>query len=186
MGNKITDELFHIVKAVVGSADYTDMDIIRAIHMSNNDPTAAINIILDTPNFATARNSSQDAALPRCRPLANKRSNSAPHVAAADSTPSVSGNHLDDELDETKWWLVGQTEVSGLSTCRGRKLKSGEKLILKFPSANSQHSKSPSGKLIGRGRQQMAACSEIIRFSTQQSGEVILTCNLPFLFVTLH
>ncbi|CAM8885602.1 unnamed protein product [Rhodiola kirilowii] len=169
MGNKTTDELLTVVKSVVGSSDYTDMDIIRAIHMANNDPTAAINIILDTPNFGT-RNS-QD--LPRVRRFGTKRSNSVPQMAA--ESPSVSGYKVDEstELDESKWWLVGQAEVSGLSTCRGRKLKTGEKLIFTFPSTNNLQPKSPSaGKLQGRGRQQMAACSEIIRFSTKQSGEI--------------
>ncbi|XAR60084.1 hypothetical protein NMG60_11033326 [Bertholletia excelsa] len=47
MGNKVTDELVATVRSIVGG-DYSDMDIIRALHMANNDATAAINIIFDT------------------------------------------------------------------------------------------------------------------------------------------
>lgn len=50
MGNKVTDELLPMIRSIVGQ-DYSDMDIIRALHMSNNDCTAAINIILDTPKL---------------------------------------------------------------------------------------------------------------------------------------
>lgn len=50
MGNKVSDELVPMIRSIVGQ-DYSDMDIIRALHMSNNDCTAAINIILDTPKL---------------------------------------------------------------------------------------------------------------------------------------
>lgn len=55
MGNKVTDELVPMIRSIVGQ-DYSDMDIIRALHMSNNDCTAAINIILDTPKLKKPEN----------------------------------------------------------------------------------------------------------------------------------
>ncbi|KAL6575778.1 hypothetical protein OROHE_000759 [Orobanche hederae] len=48
MGNKATEEIISTVRSIVGD-EFSDMDIIRALHMANNDPTAAINIIFDTP-----------------------------------------------------------------------------------------------------------------------------------------
>ncbi|KAM3201998.1 DNA repair protein RAD5A [Capsicum annuum] len=47
---KITDELVSMVRTIVGD-EYREMDIIRSLHMAKNDPTAAINIIFDTPSF---------------------------------------------------------------------------------------------------------------------------------------
>ncbi|KMT18659.1 hypothetical protein BVRB_2g027880 [Beta vulgaris subsp. vulgaris] len=38
------------IRSVVGQ-NYAEMDIIRALHMANNDATGAINIIFDTPKF---------------------------------------------------------------------------------------------------------------------------------------
>lgn len=49
-GNKVTEELVSMVRSIVGD-EYTEMDIIRSLHMAKNDPTAAINIIFDTPSF---------------------------------------------------------------------------------------------------------------------------------------
>ncbi|XP_071914047.1 DNA repair protein RAD5A-like isoform X3 [Coffea arabica] len=48
--SKVTDELVLMVRSIVG-AEYSNMDIVRALHMAKNDPTAAINIIFDTPGF---------------------------------------------------------------------------------------------------------------------------------------
>uniref|UniRef100_A0A7N0UMJ6 DNA/RNA helicase protein n=1 Tax=Kalanchoe fedtschenkoi TaxID=63787 RepID=A0A7N0UMJ6_KALFE len=167
MRNKTTDELLPLVKAVVGSSAYTDMDIIRAIHMANHDPTAAINIILDTPNFGTRCPQN----VTRTHPFSAKSSNSASQMAA--DCPSASAHKVDvsHDLDETQWWLVGNAEVAGLSTCRGKKLKPGDKLFFTFPPTNNISLKS-TAKSPGRGRHQMIACSDIIRFSTKQSGEI--------------
>ncbi|XP_006349076.1 putative SWI/SNF-related matrix-associated actin-dependent regulator of chromatin subfamily A member 3-like 2 isoform X2 [Solanum tuberosum] len=49
-GIKVTEELVSMVRSIVGD-EYTQMDIIRSLHMAKNDPTAAINIIFDTPSF---------------------------------------------------------------------------------------------------------------------------------------
>ncbi|MQL73028.1 hypothetical protein Taro_005364, partial [Colocasia esculenta] len=45
---KVTEDQIAVVRSVVGGA-LPDMDIIRALHVANNDPTAAINIIFDSP-----------------------------------------------------------------------------------------------------------------------------------------
>jgi DNA repair protein RAD5 len=63
---------------------------------------------------------------------------------------------------------VGSGEVAGLSTCKGRSLKSGDKVIFKFPVKKVSVSPSP-GKGFGRA----ASCSEIVRFSNEQDWEVI-------------
>ncbi|KAI3702229.1 hypothetical protein L6452_27958 [Arctium lappa] len=39
-----------MVRSIVGH-DYLKMNVVRALHMANNDATAAINIIFDTPSF---------------------------------------------------------------------------------------------------------------------------------------
>ncbi|KAL3324815.1 hypothetical protein AABB24_038758 [Solanum stoloniferum] len=49
-GIKVTEELVSMVRSIVGD-EYTEMDIIRSLHMAKNDPTAAINIIFDTLSF---------------------------------------------------------------------------------------------------------------------------------------
>ncbi|GLJ41479.1 hypothetical protein SUGI_0858480 [Cryptomeria japonica] len=68
---------------------------------------------------------------------------------------------------EDDWWFVGSTEVTGFSTCRGRKIKRGDVVTFSFPDpSNQSHS-----RYWGRGRA-VAACSEIVRFSTERSGEI--------------
>ncbi|KAH9317698.1 hypothetical protein KI387_019467, partial [Taxus chinensis] len=69
------------------------------------------------------------------------------------------------------WWLVGSADVMGYSTCKGRKLGLGEPVMFSFPRKNSNAK--VGCKSWGRGRSPAAAaCSEIVRFSTRQSGEV--------------
>lgn len=194
MGNKVTNELLSTVRSVVGS-DYSDMDIIRALHMANNDATAAINIIFDTPNFKSKELPAVSKA-PK-----TPRRNSAPEPSTPVSSSKRNGGEsrsfrsLADEANATdyacdsgegfvedvsrressvgsEWWFIGCGEVSGLSTCKGRRVKPGDEVVFTFPLRSS--SSSPSlGKVFGRGRQQAAACSEIVRFSTKESGEVI-------------
>ncbi|XP_010243463.1 PREDICTED: putative SWI/SNF-related matrix-associated actin-dependent regulator of chromatin subfamily A member 3-like 2 isoform X3 [Nelumbo nucifera] len=193
MGNKVTDELVSTVRSVIGK-EFSDMDIIRALHMGNNDVTAAINIIFDTPSFGT-----------RDRPDAQRspevsRQNSNPESRIVSASPEKSGSEnqacsMGSVVSETPdsvlrangalesaepvrqssgsansdWWFVGSCELAGLSTCKGRKIKSGDEVTFSFPSKNSS---SPSTtKFPGRGRA-AAACSEIVRFSTKDSGEI--------------
>ncbi|KAJ4978224.1 hypothetical protein NE237_009004 [Protea cynaroides] len=191
MGNKITDELITTVRSVIG-LDFTDMDIRRALHMGNNDVTAAINIIFDMPNFGK-----KERADSRRSPEVSSR-NPKPEMNVA-VKPERSGNESRDcslvsevsgtrdcsirectlESEEpvrqqpststcSEWWFVGSTELAALSTCKGRKLRAGDEVTFSFP---SKHSKSPStAKFPGRGR--AGACSEIVRFSTKDSGEI--------------
>lgn len=78
--NRVTDELVLMVRSIVG-AEYSNMDIIRALHMARNDPTAAINIIFDTASF-------RKSEIPK-KPEPLNRNLSPEPVAAANS--SVNG-----------------------------------------------------------------------------------------------
>lgn len=196
MGNKVTDEQVSTVRSIVGS-EYSDMDIIRALHMANNDATAAINIIFDTPSFKPKggsglpksperpRRSSSSEPRPR---VPNSRQNGGDDSEKRDNRcsgteggggdcASSSGDGLVEDVCRressigSEWWLVGCSELAGLSTCRGRRIKPGDEVVFKFSATSASSSRSP-GKVFGRGRQ-VAACSEIVRFSTRDSGEVI-------------
>ncbi|KAF6150384.1 hypothetical protein GIB67_034083 [Kingdonia uniflora] len=191
MGNKVTDELVTMVRSIIGE-DYTNMDIIRALHMSNNDVTAAINIIFDTPNIGT-KERSETRRPPK---ISNQSSNSESRnqsvaanservrndeaeAASPDSDGSEGPSNCfvesrESEIEvvgssENEWWLAGSSELAGLSTCKGRKLKVGDEVMFTFPIKNNNP---PSAtKLAGRGRSP-SACSEIVRFSTKDSGEI--------------
>lgn len=196
MGNKVTDELLSTVRSIVGS-EYSDMDIIRALHLAKNDATAAINIIFDTPNFKSkelpaisktprvsrtvASNSSKRNGFEN----QNSNSNSNSTVREANATDCSVGDSgegfVEEEEDVSRenslgdeWWFVGCSEVSGLSTSKGRRVKPGDEVVFTFP-LKSTSSRSPSpGKVFGKGRQHAAAaCSEIVRFSTKETGEVM-------------
>ncbi|KAJ8640061.1 hypothetical protein MRB53_016755 [Persea americana] len=203
MGKKVTDELVLSVRSVLGE-EFSEMDIIRALHMANNDVTAAINIIFDTP-----RNSSRPTATPRSKSAIDASSTPSPprrspvvvaspefslsakrnsHNKATTETIGIGENKDSDDDDDdddddavvvipekefkssssvgSDWWFVGSAEVAGLSTCKGRRLKPGDEVMFSFPSEKHQS----SAKLAGRGRS--AASSEIVRFSTKESGEI--------------
>lgn len=202
--NKVNDELVSMVRSIVGS-EYSNMDVIRALHMAKNDPTAAINIIFDTPSF-------RKAEIPRNPVGLNRNLNSEPQTALLSSNRSgdedsgckthnlnsgsssngvVKGEIEDSEREGksedvrnlsssgcsssmgSEWWLVGRCEIAGLSTCKGRSLRPGEEVNFTFPVERKLNSRSPGKFGGGRGRQ-VAACSEIVRFSTQACGEVVL------------
>ncbi|KAH0984978.1 hypothetical protein GBA52_012155 [Prunus armeniaca] len=183
MGNKVTEELLSTVRTIVGSA-YSDMDIIRALHMANNDVTAAINIIFDTPSFKSKERSgfpkkpkllSSDVV--NSNQNGGQKSNcSLENEGNGGRCPSNSGDDVVEDVARceslmgSEWWFVGCSEVAGLSTCRGRRIKAGDEVDFTFPLKSSSISPSP-GKGFGRGRQ-VAACSEIVRFSTKDSGEI--------------
>ncbi|XP_023768797.2 DNA repair protein RAD5A [Lactuca sativa] len=190
MANKITDELITTVQSIVGQ-DYSKMDVLRALHMANNDATAAINIIFDTPSFKrseppkpkTPMVSSRNATVKTQTPVTNSKTNSVISRSVDDEPCTsrsvaperevVKGNEIVNNLTgSSKWWFVGCCEVAGLSTCKGSKIKPGDQLNFTFPPEKSLSGPSPakfgSG---GRGRQP-SACSEIVRFSTSASGEI--------------
>lgn len=186
MGSKVKDELVSTVRSIVG-LEYSNMDIIRALHMANDDVTAAINIIFDTtPSFKTKINSetrnSSSSRTPNCNDTRNRVRDS----SSSNGTPKKPRSGIiesDNNCTEptrvlgggsspmgSEWWLVGCGEVSGLSTCKGRRLKPGDQVDFNFPLRNAPTSPSPV-KFGGRGRP-AAACSEIVRFSTKECGEV--------------
>ncbi|KAB1227332.1 putative SWI/SNF-related matrix-associated actin-dependent regulator of chromatin subfamily A member 3-like 2 [Morella rubra] len=165
------------------------MDIIRALHMANNDPTAAINIIFDTPSFKS-KELTTISRTPKASPLNSASETSAnskrkrgenqnfrsmePKANATDCA-SDSGDHFVEDVSTressvgSEWWFVACGEVLGLSTCKGRRVKPGEEVAFTFPPKSSLPS---PGKIFARGRQHAAACSEIVRFWTKESGEI--------------
>ncbi|KAK1310831.1 hypothetical protein QJS10_CPA08g00521 [Acorus calamus] len=173
MATKVTADLIETVRSVVG-ADFSDMDIIRALHMANNDPTAAINIIFDTPSFSSP---AVDRTTPRKTSAPPPVTNSVSH---ANKTPTPKSIERSDsnrrhgpsegEPSSADWWLIESAQVAGLSTCKGRRIKAGDAVSFTFPRSVSPPK---SGKFPGRGRSMAAAsCSEIVRFSTIDFGEI--------------
>lgn len=197
--NKAADQQLSTVRSIVGDG-YTDMDIIRALHLANNDVTAAINIIFDTPKFkfkerlsvgsqrnsqASHRSSSSDAGTgggsvtAKSKPTAaednNRSMGSEANVAdpvsnSGDFTAEDVGGHSSSAA--SNWWFVGCGEMAGLSTSKGRSINPGDQVLFKFPLKTGSATPSP-GKGFGRGRQAAATCSEIVRFYTKETGEVM-------------
>ncbi|CAH8387930.1 unnamed protein product [Eruca vesicaria subsp. sativa] len=179
MGTKVSDHLLSTVRSVVGS-DYSDMDIIRALHMANLDPTAAINIIFDTPNFSKP-NDTPSAAIAVAANSTPKGVNGGKRVEEGLKVcPFSEGGKKEEEEDESVsgddecWWFVGCSELSGLSTCKGRRLKAGDELLFTFPSSKASNSETTTPvKRFGRGKAGSSrGASDIVRFSTKDSGEI--------------
>ncbi|KAL1544086.1 DNA repair protein rad5a [Salvia divinorum] len=182
MGNKATEEIISTVRSIVGG-EFADMDIIRALHLANNDPTAAINIIFDTPrsfrkpdfpkNSETTLNAEPPVVVDS---IVKQNVSRLDHSdSSARSNNQCGGNCCTDsgKLEEmgSEWWFVGSAEVTGLSTCKGRALKPGDEVNFTFPAQKKLITPSPGKIGGGRGRQ-VATCSEIIRFSTSACGEI--------------
>ncbi|XP_020581441.1 putative SWI/SNF-related matrix-associated actin-dependent regulator of chromatin subfamily A member 3-like 2 [Phalaenopsis equestris] len=178
MGSKASYEQVILVRSVVGE-DLSEMDIIRALHMGNNDPSAAINIILDTPHLRENGSAvKQSPAFANRKPVFHseepaQKPNSCANLfvepvtrntsiapSEAPSSKSVPGN------DE--WWLLGSSELTGLSTSKGRRLRAGDPVTFSFPSTKISNI---STKFSGRGRA-AASCSEIVRFFSEEHGEI--------------
>ncbi|WRX32263.1 SNF2 [Theobroma cacao] len=172
-GSKVTEDLISTVRSIVG-LEHSEMDIIRALHLAKNDATAAINIIFDSPTNLKPREKQPEPETP----------NSSSHTTSVSVNPKKSGKDyknssfssngnvtcgasiVEDEEDatvENDWWLVGSSEVPGLSTSKGRKVKAGDEVCFTFPLKSSSSSPAgPVGKGFGRGRPAAAACSEIV------------------------
>ncbi|KAH7561169.1 hypothetical protein JRO89_XS10G0183700 [Xanthoceras sorbifolium] len=173
MGTKVTDELLSTVRSIVGS-EFSDMDIIRALHLANHDPTAAINIIFDTPNFKTL-----ETRLVATRPkqvvdketvIEDGNVNSGDVTVVEVLSENGNGNE-NGGTGGGEWWFVGWGDVAGMSTSKGRKLRRGDAVTFTFPKSCAMSSRFPS-KGFGRARQAVVACSEIVRFSTKSGGEI--------------
>ncbi|GFP98032.1 putative swi/snf-related matrix-associated actin-dependent regulator of chromatin subfamily a member 3-like 2 [Phtheirospermum japonicum] len=187
MGSKATEEIISTVRSIVGD-ELSDMDIIRALHMAKNNPTAAINIIFDTPqsfrkpeipqkpepsNIIIAPSEKQNADRVEDSDSGSRRSESLNssagrnEVAGSDNADSkfVAG------AMGSEWWLVGNGDVAGMSTCKGRVLRAGDEVNFTFPGEKNSTAPSPGKLKVGRARH-VATCSEIVRFSTNTCGEI--------------
>ncbi|GAY63426.1 hypothetical protein CUMW_225490 [Citrus unshiu] len=165
MGTKVTDEVLSTVRSVVGP-EFSNMDIIRALHMANHDPAAAINIIFDTPNFKT----------PEIKPSAARRKliiSKENEIRASSENGTLAEAIAEGYSEGSEWWFVGWGDVPAMSTSKGRKLRRGDEVTFTFPlkSFNSLSSKFPSKSFV-RARQAVVPCSEIVRFSTKDAGEI--------------
>ncbi|VFQ82783.1 unnamed protein product [Cuscuta campestris] len=181
MGNKVDEALISTVRSVVGD-EYTEMEVIRALHMANNDVTAAINIIFDTPSFKKFNfgkksedpNLSSRSGPRKCSNTSKSSSNDG--EKSERGTNSNNGSQPTSENVETsnkdgremgnEWWFVGTGEVVGMSTCKGRSIKPGDEVHFTFPVEKKL--KPPSLGKFGRGR----PVAEIVRFSSQALGEI--------------
>lgn len=192
-GNRVSEDLISTVRLIVGS-DCSEMDIIRALHLAKHDATAAINIIFDSPRSFKPREKQIEPELepePEPEPVVRVSSSDTARASVKpmktgkeikdcsfgrNGIVACGGSILEDEENvrlENNWWFVGSGEVPGLSTSKGRKVKVGEEVSFTFPLKSTGSSPAGSmGKGFGRGRA-AAACSEIVRFSTKNSGEVI-------------
>ncbi|KAL3628014.1 DNA repair protein rad5a [Castilleja foliolosa] len=184
MGNKATDEIISTVRSIVGD-EFSDMDIIRALHMAKNDPTAAINIIFDTPKSVRKleiphKSEPSNIIAPSEKQNADQFENSVSRLRNSRSLNISAGiNEPDGNVDTegvagdmgSEWWLVGNGVVAGMSTCKGRILRAGDDVNFTFPVEKKFTAPSPGKLKVGRARQ-VATCSEIVRFSTNTCGEI--------------
>ncbi|CAN6251747.1 unnamed protein product [Urochloa humidicola] len=174
------EEQVAMVRAVLGDS-MPEMDIIRALHMASDDPTKAINILLDfdhkppppplppapspspspppgKPARTLAESTPPSKAPARPKPTAEK-----PKAASAPAPATTNGAGAGEH-----WWLVGSAEMAGLSTCKGRRIAPGDGVTFSFPNTAA----AAAGKS-RPGRSSLASCSsEIMRFSTASNGEV--------------
>lgn len=194
--NKVSEELVMTVRSVVGQ-DISDMDIIRSLHMAKNDVTAAINIIFDIPDFSTrdrveivknpetsTRNSKSDCTTTVLNSYSlDSDANGNPNlIPQTNSISELQISRKSASSTGSEWWFVGSSELAGLSTCKGRRLTVGEEVNFSFPLKKSN---SPStGKVLGRGKP-ASACSEIVRFSTKDSGEVCFLIHFVFVVTVI-
>lgn len=163
--------------------------------MANNDPTAAINIIFDSPRLFKKPEYLKKTGLsngnlnPKPPTVESNLEFNAKRVGNSNSASNSNGNlnarsgkiegadndngnsTLGKEMG-SEWWLVGTAEVAGLSTCKGRSLNPGDEVNFTFPVERKSTTPSPGKFGGGRGRP-AAACSEIVRFSTKAHGEVM-------------
>lgn len=130
--------------------------------MAKNDVTAAINIIFDTPQkFKPTRPTNP-------QPVSVSPPKPTPSTPSPTVTVNLKGSGGEGQSDDNSddLWFVGCGEMTGLSTCKGRTISSGETVVFRFPTKTPAAS-SPKG--LGRA----VICSEIVRFSTEQAGEVM-------------
>ncbi|KAL6899143.1 hypothetical protein ACP4OV_005801 [Aristida adscensionis] len=164
------DEQVAMVRAVLGEGT-PEMDIVRALHMAGDDPTKAINILLDFDHRPPPPSTSPSPSPSPAKP-AKTLTEPTPPPREAPTRPRPRAEKPKPETANgggEHWWLVGSAEMAGLSTCKGRRLAPGDAVTFSFPKAAAA---AASGKT-RTGRPGLAACSSgIMRFATAQHGEV--------------
>ncbi|CAO2813217.1 unnamed protein product [Amaranthus hypochondriacus] len=184
MNSKITDEVVETIRSVIGE-DYSELDIIRALHMANNDTNGAINIIFDTPDFISPSrqncriNSRGRVKIPSSNLIVIEENNENPKRNGESACKDLAIVSVQEKENRSiqlnsggkEWFFVGYGEISGMSTSKGRKIKIGDEVDFFFPLKDKTTSNSTTGKVFGRGKQ-VKMCSEIIRFSTKSGGEI--------------
>ncbi|KAL5212909.1 hypothetical protein ABZP36_023756 [Zizania latifolia] len=173
------EEQVATVRAVLGEGT-PEMDIIRALHLAGDDPTRAINILLDfhhgpppqrspspspRPPAGKPTKTHTESTLPTKTPAQSKpvAENPRPSLAPTPMLKPTNGSGGE------HWWLIGSVEMAGLSTCKGRRLASGDVVTFSFPNSAIVATAGKSRP----GRPGLASCSsEIMRFSTPHHGEV--------------
>ncbi|KAJ1279353.1 hypothetical protein BS78_04G149100 [Paspalum vaginatum] len=165
------EELVAVVRAVLGEAT-PEMDIIRALHMAGDDPTKAINILLDFDQKPLSPTPSPSPSPPPGKPAKTLAESTPTSKAPARPKPTAEKPKpaATNGVAGEQWWLVGSAEMAGLSTCKGRRIAPGDAVTFSFP--NATVAAAPAGKS-RPGRPGLTSCSsEIMRFSTPNHGEV--------------
>ncbi|EPS74569.1 hypothetical protein M569_00186, partial [Genlisea aurea] len=163
-----TPETVSMVRSVIGG-DFSDAEITRALFMAKSDPTRAINIIFDTPGSFKRSIKSE--------PVHDDIVVDLTMESEGDLSAQVvkKENEFDGKEEVKKlgdeWWFVGNAEVFGLSTCKGRTLNAGDPVDITFPKLPTEAASSMAKFGGGCGRR-VAACSEIVRFSNKKFGEL--------------
>ncbi|KAK2984529.1 hypothetical protein RJ640_025026 [Escallonia rubra] len=142
---KATPDLISTVRSIVGD-EYSDMDVIRALHLASNDPTAAINIMFDTPTLRKPeirhRNTSPKANNSGRNRNNTERDGNLESVMSYRPNPPNPRSGIEGGREESgrcsssmgsEWWLLGCGEVYGLSTCKGRRVRAGDTVDFRFP-----------------------------------------------------
>ncbi|KAF8693285.1 hypothetical protein HU200_038669 [Digitaria exilis] len=166
-----------MVRAVLGDG-LAEMDIIRALHMAGDDPTKAINILLDfdhkppTPPLPPSPSPSPPPGKPAktlagSTPPSKPPARPKPTAEKPKAAPAPAANNGDSAGEH--WWLVGSAVIAGLSTCKGRRIAPGDAVIFSFP--NTAVAAVPGKSRPGRSSV-ASYSSEIMRFSTPNHGEV--------------
>ncbi|CAK9866134.1 unnamed protein product [Sphagnum jensenii] len=171
MARQVSKQSIEEMRAVLGP-EPSDMDLIRALHLSRNDVASAINILFDTPHFQSKSAKSTARAAPSIKAKGTPATKV--HTEGNKSTPTLPNiratHRASVALLDKEWVLLGETEIVAFSTCKGPKLQPGDPLEFSFPKQSVGSGKGPFEVRKPWGRSKGTA--EIVRFSCGEWGEV--------------